>query len=244
MTSRTLFAAAAAVLTFVAAQPATTQDKQARPEDQVDRSVKPLEEFHTVIYKIWHTAWPDKDVRMLAGLLPEVQQLGDSLVNAKLPGIYREKQKAWTEQMTLFQTTLKEYAAATSPLDSVKLLDAAERLHSQYEKLVRTLRPAVKELDEFHVSLYMLYHYYLPEDKVDKIRMSASELKEKMKPLNAATLPARLKAKEEAFQKARAALSVSVDELAQTVNSDDLKVIKEKVEVVHSRYQELEKVFD
>ncbi len=65
--------------------------------------------------------------------------------------------------------------------------------------LVRVIRPALKELDEFHAVLYMLYHYYMPGDSLEQMKSSAVALKEKMVVLNKAVLPERLKSKEPAF---------------------------------------------
>ncbi len=40
-------------------------------KDETKAEVPALDNFHDVIYKIWHTAWPEKDVKMLAELFPE-----------------------------------------------------------------------------------------------------------------------------------------------------------------------------
>ena len=223
---------------------ALAQDQMTGVDAETSRSVPALEGFHTVVYKIWHTAWPEKNVRMLADLLPEVKDLGGKLLDAKLPGIFREKINAWNEQMSRFKAAKGDYEHAATPPDSIRLLAAAERLHTEYEKLVRVLRPALRELDEFHVSLYKLYHHYLPDQDLGNIKATTVELQEKAKVLNAAVLPARLKDKEDAFEKGRTELSAAVGVLADAVSSGDMKLIKEKTEAMHSRYQELEKVFE
>jgi hypothetical protein len=108
---------------------------------------------------------------------------------------------------------------------------------------MRAIRPAMKELDDFHASLYMLYHHYLPKNEMRKVNSSAGELAQKMATLNAAQLPERLKQKEPEFQAARAKLSKSVDVLQLRVRSNSGTGIKEAVEAVHSDYQALEKIF-
>jgi hypothetical protein len=128
--------------------------------------------------------------------------------------------------------------------DDPALLSSAEKLHSRFEALMRLIRPALKELDEFHASLYMLFHYYLPAYDLEKIRSSAVELKQKMTALNASELPGRLKQKEAQFQAARARLSRSVDALEPAVRSDDEKAVREAVSVLHADYQALSVVFE
>ena len=43
------------------------------------------------------------------------------------------------------------------------LLTAVEKLHSSYEKMVMVLRPPLKEIDDFHQTLYIIYHKLLPD---------------------------------------------------------------------------------
>jgi hypothetical protein len=37
--------------------------------------VPELTAFHEVIYPIWHTAYPDKDVKALRGFVPQINEL-------------------------------------------------------------------------------------------------------------------------------------------------------------------------
>ena len=136
-----------------------------------------------------------------------------------------------------------EYKASASAKDDSGLLAAAEKLHSQFETLVRTIRPALRELDDFHAVLYMLYHHYLPKSDMPNIRSSAMELKQKMTALNAAKLPDRLKQKEQAFQAARAKLSASVEALETSIHSNSEPKLKEGVNAVHNDYQALDRLF-
>jgi hypothetical protein len=213
-----------------------------KPADAV-AEVPALDTFHEVIYKIWHEAWPKKDAAMLQKLLPEVEKGIETVAAAPLPGILREKKTAWEEGVKKLQTAGAEYKAAAAAKDDTKLLAAAEVLHSRFEGLMRTIRPALKELDDFHAVLYMLYHYYLPKYEIEKIKSSSAELTQKMAALNAAQLPQRLKQKEVEFQTARARLSKSVDGLEPALRSNQEKTIKAAIEAVHSDYQALDRVF-
>jgi hypothetical protein len=210
---------------------------------EIKSEVAELSKFHEVIYPIWHTAWPEKNIAMLVELLPQVEQLSAELIKAKLPGILRDKQSVWDKGIKELTEIVAEYKSAATPADSMKLLNAAEKLHSQYERLVRTIRPALKEIDLFHSELYMLYHYYLPEWNIEKIRTSAVELEARIELLNKAQLPKRLASKKEEFDSARQNLGSSVKELKEVVKSNDKDLISKKIEEMHAKYQELDHIF-
>jgi NADH dehydrogenase/NADH:ubiquinone oxidoreductase subunit G len=216
---------------------------QEKPADAV-ANVPALETFHEVIFKIWHEAWPKKNAAMLQQLLPDVEKGISEVASAKLPGILHEKKSAWDEGVKKLQGAGAEYKAAAAAKDDPKLLAAAEKLHGQYEGLVRVIRPALKELDDFHAVLYLLFHHYLPNNDMKSIRTSAGELKQKMTALNAATLSERLKQKEDSFQAARKKLSDSVDALESVAQTNADQRIKDAVNALHSNYQALEKVFE
>lgn len=215
---------------------ATSTDAQAK--------VPELERFHTSIYKLWHTAWPKKDITMLTALVPDIEKGAAAVAAATLPGILREKQDQWKTGVAALQVRVTEYTAAAQAGDSVKLLAAAEQLHSQYEALVRTIRPVLKQVGQFHETLYVLYHYYVPEFTIDSIVVSAGVLRQKMEALNAATLPERLKAREETFVAARTKLSASVEAFSAAAETRDKKKITQAMDRVHTDYQALEAVFD
>jgi hypothetical protein len=216
---------------------------QEKPADAI-ADVPALHVFHETIFKIWHQAWPKKDTATLRRLLPEVEKGISEVASATLPGIMREKKTAWDEGVKKLQAAGAEYKAAAGGKDDARLLAAAENLHRRFEGLMRITRPMLEELDDFHSALYMLYHHYLPQYDIQKIRTSAAELKQKMGALNAAKLPERLKQKEVQFQGARKKLSDSVDALAAVVQTNADQKIKDAVNVLHSNYQALEKVFE
>lgn len=213
-------------------------------QEELKPEVPALDEFHTVIFKIWHTAWPAGDAQMLADLVPEVRDLGEKLAAAELPGILRDKQAAWEENIADLRSILEEYNSAAVPLDSERILDAAERLHAQYEKLVMLIRPPLPELEAFHAVLYMLYHHYVPDGDKHKIDSCAAELKVRMAALDTARLPERLSGKAADFTKARSSLSSAVSAFVASVGGGEMKEIEAKLETMHTAYQSLEKVFD
>jgi hypothetical protein len=232
-------------LVYVCAAPvALTQHEENAQAAETTARVPALDNFHTPIYKLWHTAWPKKDTAMMAALVPEIDKGIAAVAQAELPGILRDKKAVWQENVKLLQAVGVEYREAMAGSVLQPKLNAAEKLHAQYEKLVRIVRPVMKEIEAFHSVLYMLYHYYLPENAMDKITSSGKDLRARMDSLNSATLPDRLKNKEEAFVAARATLSASVDGVNAAVTTNDEKKIKQAINTMHSDYEKLGKVFE
>lgn len=214
-----------------------------KPADAVAK-VPELISFHEVIFKIWHEAWPNKDIPMLKNLHPEVEEGISHVVSAELPGILREKKDGWEKGVEKLQNAGVAYKAAVDTDDGEGLLDAAEELHRRFETLMRLIRPVLRELDDFHSSLYMLYHYYLPEYDIEKIRYSAEELKQKMQALNTAMLPERLQSRNSEFQEAREKLSESVEAFNTSLRTNREETIKEAINELHIKYQAVQRIFE
>jgi hypothetical protein len=98
-------------------------------------------------------------------------------------------------------------------------------------------------MEDFHASLYVLYHHQMSPFQLAKASESIRALKVKMEALNQAALPDRLKAKADAFVAQRARLSKSVDEVAALLDGKDESKIKAAIEMMHAHYEGLEKVF-
>ncbi len=223
--------------------PITVYSQDVNP-DELTTSIPELTEFHSTIYELWHNAWPNKDTDKLKELLPAIQEGYKTLKEVKLPGILRDKETMWSKNLDAFSTIINEYENAILKEDAQALLDAAEKVHSQYELLVRTIRPVIPELDEFHKTLYVLYHYYLPDYNYDKIKTSVDTLIVKMEKLNKADLPKRLKNKEKEFKQARNELNTALKDLKSVLKSQDKQKIIDKIELMHSKYQSIEAIFD
>jgi len=223
-------------LCAAAAVPAFTQETES--------AVPELSAFHEVIYPIWHTAYPEKDIAMLKSLVAQVNELAGKVYAAKLPGILRDKQAKYDAGLAEFRNSVEAYNAAAKGADDKAMLDAAEALHAKYEALVRTIRPVLKEMDEFHKVLYVVYHKDLPDKNWDAVRAAAPELMAKAEAVTKATLPARLQPKQETFNAAAAGLAEAAAVLAGLGRQADSVAIEHAVHQLHARYQELEKIFD
>jgi hypothetical protein len=219
---------------------ATGQDISAETKSEVPE----LTAFHEVIYPIWHTAYPEKDYDALRSFVFQINNLAGKLYGAKLPGILREKEDKWKAGMVDLKQSVDEYNAAASGTDDALLLNAAENLHAKYESLVRLIRPVLKEMDEFHRVLYMIYHKYLPGKEYDMIRAVSDDILDKAELVTKAVLPRRLESKAGVFQLTAEELFEETKALAVICRSDDVSALEKSVEKVHSKYLALVKIFE
>ena len=236
MTVKRTFLALGLVALLGAAIPAVAQETES--------AVPELAAFHEVIYPIWHTAYPDKDVAMLKSLVPQVNELAAKVFAAKLPGILRDKQAKYDAGLAEFRRSVEAYNAAAKGADDKAMLDAAELLHAKYEALVRAINPVLKEMDEFHKALYVVYHKDLPDKNWDNVRAAAPGLKVKAEAVTQAKLSTRLQAKAEKFNAAAADLVKAATVLADLGPKADGAALEQAVLALHGRYQDLEKIFD
>jgi hypothetical protein len=206
--------------------------------------VPALGALHKVVYPLWHEAYPAKDYAMIKTLLPQMDTLVAELDKAPLPGILREKKEAWEAGKANLKSTLAGLHTAAKADNQEEMLKMTEAFHAGYERLVRTVRPIVPELEAFHQELYKLYHYYTPAYDLEKIRGAATAMTEKLEALKAAQLPKRLADRQEKFQADVLKLEAAVSDLNATVKIDAKEKVKAAVEKVHTAYQETEKLFD
>ncbi|MBI5022330.1 MAG: hypothetical protein HZB59_12920 [Ignavibacteriales bacterium] len=217
----------------------------AQTHDEMESQVPELKDFHTVIFKLWHDAWPNKNLKLMQELVPGIDSHLVKLQKVELPGILRDKKTKWVDGVKSLSEVVSEYKKAVATTDTQRIMDAAENLHSGYEKLVRTIRPVLKEVDEFHKVLYPLYHYYMPKYEKDKIKTSVIELSARMDSLLKYELPERMISKQKAFQSKRAQLAKSVKFLVKVVNEiDDETTVVEAIKKMHTDYQGLEGIFN
>lgn len=219
------------------------QEKAAAASETAS-SVPELTAFHEIIYPIWHTAYPEKDIAALKSYVPQVNELAAKVYAAKLPGILREKEEKWKAGLAEFKMSVDAYNTAAKGTDDQAMLNAAEALHMKYEMLVRSIRPVLPEMDEFHKALYVVYHKYLPDKKWDEVRKAAPELLAKAEAVAKAQLPKRFEAKAPEFKAAAAGLVEAANGLAGLGAGADGAAMEQAVNKVHSKYEALSKLFE
>ena len=214
------------------------------PKDaEVKSEVPALTAMHEVIMPMWHDAWPKKDTAALAAMTGKLEKHMSAVEKAVLPGILRDKTSPWMEGVKKLRASVNSFKAAAELKNDEALLKAAEGVHSDYEALVKVVRPVLKEMDDFHGSLYVLYHHQLNPLDLAGAAQTVKDMQAKMTALNAATLPDRLKAKQDVFVAQRTRLSKALDSLVALACSKNEPKIREAVELLHMEYEKLEKVF-
>lgn len=220
------------------------QAGQAAAVPETESRVADLEAFHDIIYPMWHTAYPEKDLEALKGFVPRIRELAPRIYQAPLPGILRDKEAKWTAGVAEFKAAVEAYEQAAAGADGQALLDAAEALHAKYEALVRSIRPVLKEMDDFHKVLYVVFHRLLPEKKWADIRAAAPDLALKAEAVTGAKLSARLESRAADFQAAAGELRRACQALAAAAKGADDAALEPAVLAVHAKYQALEQIFN
>ena len=95
------------VLTVARGWASAAQDMAKETKSEVPE----LSAFHEIIYPIWHTAYPSKDVKALRGFVPQINELASKIYAAKLPGILREKEAVWKEGVAQLKKAVDDYGA-------------------------------------------------------------------------------------------------------------------------------------
>jgi hypothetical protein len=224
--------------------PLTITFTQNKPESyETESRVTELENFHQVIYPLWHTYYSTKDYTAMRNCVGEVNKLAEPIYTSKLPGILRDKKEKWEKGVNEFNIAVAEYSVQAENNDNELLLKSVESLHTKYENLVKIIRPVLKEVEQFHKVIYVIYHTHLPERNYDNIKQLSNELVVKAKAITEAALPARLANKENDFNNAASQLLEATKELQAIADNDDTQKIDKAVELIHSRYQNLEGIF-
>jgi hypothetical protein len=233
----------ALVATAALAGLAVSSAAQAPKESDLKSEVPALTAMHEVISPMWHDAWPKKDTAALAGMAGKLEKHAAAIKRATLPGLLREKSTAWGDGVAALSKSVSAFRVAADAKDDEALLKATEQVHRDYEGLVKVIRPVMKEIEEFHAALYVLYHHTLHSNDGPKLIESVKALKPKMDALTAAALPERYLPKQEAFAAQRLRLSKAVDEAIAATTPGATDRLFEAIERLHVEYEKLDKVF-
>src|SRR4030042_2854699 len=212
---------------------------------EITSNVPELTGFHEVIFPMWHTAYPAKDYNALEGYVSQIKAPVQAINNAKLPGILRDKEPDWKNQLNELNTAAKNYYTAVEKNDNEALLVAAERLHYNFEQMNRVIRPVIKEIDDYHQTLYIIYHKLYPDKKYAEIAGLANTLIEKADVIAKYpqdNLMKRLGDNVSRFDIAAKELYNATVALKEALNGDDSKKKDETIENVHTAYQNLNSV--
>ncbi|MFA5011903.1 MAG: hypothetical protein WC644_08080 [Ignavibacteria bacterium] len=211
---------------------------------EITSSVPELYEFHDIIYVIWHEAYPSKDIAALKGMVEKIKPYMDKINSAKLPGIMQDKNDKWQEGLKVLNASVENYYKIAEGEDNQAILDAAEKLHADYEMMVRILRPVNKEIDSYHKDLYVIFHKFYPSKDYKSIEGMIDGMITKAEACINSKLPKRLEANTEEYQKLTKELVNKTIALKDALKTNDGTLIDKAIDEMHSKYQDVEKLFD
>jgi hypothetical protein len=216
----------------------------AQTRQETSTSVPELEQFHEVIMPMWHTAYPARDYAALRKISKDVEAGVAKIADVKLPGILREKEAAWTKGIAELKAAAAAYSRAAAGTDDKALLLAAENLHTAYEAQGQIIRPVVPEMNDFHKTLYVVQHTYVPAKKWADVCKVSGELQTRAEAIAKATLPKRVESRAEAFKKETAQLVADAKALVVACQANQPAGIEKATDTLHSRYEGMGKIFE
>lgn len=233
-----LLSVLAAVVALAAAMTA------AQAPQEPTASVPAFDKFHDVIMPMWHTAYPAKDGPALRKVAKDVEDGVAAIAAAPLPGMLREKEAAWAKGLVELKAAGANYVKAAAGTDDQALLKAAERLHTAYEAQGQVIRPPVPAMNQFHKSLYLVQHTYVPEKNWGAVCKASGELHARAQAVAGSTLPKRLEPKATQFKTESAGLVADAAALVAACQVNEPAGIEKATGTLHARYEGLAKVFE
>jgi hypothetical protein len=201
-----------------------------------------MEDFHQILMPLWHESYPKKDFRVIRDKAKDLQQKLMALIRVPPPADLSKDEERLLEFFSLrqelaFQVTQVNLAATDEP-DST-LASAFEKMHWAYEELAKFFAVQIKELDQFHETLYFLWHKALPQRNYQAIKDTAPVLKSEVDSLMKVPLPSGCKVKSEEFDKGKTALKDAVYMLVDACAKGSEENIDASLKAVHDRFVEL-----
>lgn len=214
-----------------------------RDDPQITSNVPELDTLHESIYILWHDAYPKKNYELIKETLPRLDISVSKLAKSALPEILHNKQTRWNIEIKNLQSDLSELHKATKEENKSIMLKTVEAIHGSFERLVRIIRPVLPELESFHEDLYKVYHYYMPNNDIEKIRTIIPSMKEKIGILKQTKLPQNLTNQQTKFNEAVTGLENYLIEVEKIAKDNNKEKIQAAVDNLHSEYQKIEALF-
>ncbi len=231
---------AAKAETPVSVAPAKT-DSTAK--DTTDHLTKAMEDFHSVLYPMWHEAYPKKDFKAIREQVPMFKQKLMALIVIPAPdNMEEEKRQDFLTKRQELAFYVDQYSKAAADTVDSTLAKAFEQMHWGYEELDKVFMVEIKQLDKFHETLYFLWHKALPAEDYKAVKNTVPVLKAEMDSLMAFQLPASCQHIKADFEAKRTALKDAVYQLADVCQKGTNKQIDDALTLMHERFMELNMV--
>jgi hypothetical protein len=230
---------------FAGCETETETKKEQAPVTEMEKPrVEGLEEFHEVLYVVWHSYLPDGDYQSIRETMPEFKKTLEILISAEVPEFYQHVKDDFEKKRQNLALAVENLDSVAQTGDDKKLESALENMHSAFEQMARVLAPRIKEIEEFHLVLYPLWHYAMPDKDYQAIKAAIPTLESRMDALMKAQFPERLKDSETQFIGKREALRKAVGDLTNVCRQNKDDEIIDKLIRMHECYRDLDEVFE
>jgi hypothetical protein len=211
--------------------------------DTTNILTKAMNDFHSVLYPMWHQAYPGKDFKAIREQAPIFKQKLMTLIVIPAPDDMEEAQReAFFTKRQELAFYVDQYAkAATDSSDSVLAADF-EKMHWGYEELDKVFMVEIKQLDSFHETLYYLWHKALPAKDYKSVKQTVPVLKAEVDSIMLVKLPASCQDIKVDFEAKRTALKDAVYQLADVCQKGTNQQIDDALALMHERFMELSSV--
>ncbi|MGB7061707.1 MAG: hypothetical protein WBF13_05050 [Candidatus Zixiibacteriota bacterium] len=220
-------------------------DSVSAAPDTADLLRAAMDDFHEVLRPLWHESFAEEDFKTIREKAPLLQEKIMTLIRVPAPAELSQDEEKLREflakrQELVFFVMEVNLAAKDGP-DST-LAFAFESMHWGYEELEKFFAVQIDELDQFHETLYFLWHRALPARDYEAIKKTAPVIKAEIDSLMKVAVPTGCNIKGEEFEKRKAALKDAVYGLAETCEKGSEDEIDKNLSAVHERFEELNRL--
>lgn len=230
---------------FAGCETETETKKEPAPVTEMKKpKVEGIDEFHEVLHLVWHSYLPDSDYQSIRETVPEFRKTLEILMKSDVPAFYQHVKDDFEKKRQNLALSIEHLDSVAQGGDDKELEKAVEGVHNAFVLMAYVLAPRIKEIEEFHLVLYPLWHYAMPSKDYPTIKAAIPSLESKMDALMKAQVPERLKDNETQFIEKREELRISVEELINVCRQDKDEKIIDKLTQMHERYRDLDEVFE
>jgi hypothetical protein len=220
------------------------EEEQAPVTEMKKPGVTGIREFHQVLYPVWHDYFLQGNFQAIRNAIPEFKKATKILTEAELPQFYHNIKDDFEAKRRNLASAVDKMESVAHTGDDKELAKAVEQMHTAFERMARVLAPRIRELEQFHLVLYPLWHQAMPKKDYQAIKAAIPSLEGKMEALMQARLSRRFTGIESQFVEKRQALRLSVENLAEVCRQNQDEKIIDKLSVMHDAYRELDQIFE
>lgn len=211
--------------------------------------VKILDDYANTMHELWHDGWVNKDFNLIKQLYPKSDEFVKNLESSDVPVGLEDRKEKWERGVKALRVALTNVKLGIDENNEKQILDAVEQYHQIFELMVSLTKPYVKEVEDFHKSVAKMYHRNYPDFNLEEMKNDIKKMYEVLDALDKVKLPEYYAEREKEFRKVVKELRQSVIDLEkymsknQSIAKED-KILKEKVEKLHTDFHSLSELFD